>query len=90
MLWLGADPRAKEACEKLKAVALSKPDLFPSGDIGRTAGDWPIVWSREFLSAPDLQKLDRLEIFQKLNERWEGFRDRSLPALRKSLSPGSS
>ncbi len=86
MLWLGADPGSEEACDKLRRLALSEPRLFPAGDVGRMIGGWPTVWSREFLSGPDLQQLDREHIFKKLRERWQVFRDRSLPSLRNLLS----
>jgi hypothetical protein len=89
MLWLGSDPKSKEACEKLKTIASSDARFFRAEDIGRERYGWPTIWSREFLNAPDFERLDREQIFKKLRERWQVFRDGSLPSISKLLSIGA-
>ncbi len=85
-LWLGSDPGNKEAVDKLEVLARAASPHFPAA--GKIVGGWPTIWSREFLSSSDLKELDRDRIFTKIRERWQNFRDRSLPALMSLLSLG--
>jgi hypothetical protein len=85
ILWLGADPQSSDAADRLKAMARLHSNIFPAAEIGRDVWGWPTVWSREFLSSSDFRQLERDQIFAKMRDRWQMFRERSLPVLRTTL-----
>ena len=89
VLWLGIDPQSNAAVGRLTAIAKSNQSIFPQSGVGKMVGGWPTVWSREFLSPADLGQLDREQTLKKLRERWQAFRDHSLPALRNLLATSS-
>ena len=86
VLWLGADPGNQRARTKLIQVAQSGRLQVPPDGIGRIEGDWPTIWSMEFLNEKDLLELSRDKIFPKIREGWQKFRNESLPLFIEALT----
>jgi hypothetical protein len=86
ILSLGVNPDVTQAHQALFSVAKSDPKLFPPAGLGIVRGDWPTVWSKQFLKASDFEKRGRDQIFDQIENRWGAFIENDMPKLRVAIS----
>jgi hypothetical protein len=86
VLSFGVNPEASKAHDSLMSIAKSNPKLFPPAGVGLIRDGWPTVWTKQLLRPTDFNKLNRDEIFDQIEKRWQIFRESDLLKLRASIA----